>query len=89
MESQELEQRDGGGRVVQRGRLVDGELDGELVQLDAAGAVLAKMSYKRGKLDGESLFYDGGKLKVRLVYRDGLQQGDPILYGDDGTPLRK
>ena len=89
MEDIELLQRDAAGRVVLRAQMLDGELDGELVQYDAAGAVLATMSFKRGKLDGDALFYDGGKLKVQLRYRDGAQEGESILYGDDGTALPK
>src|ERR1043165_3408501 len=83
----DFEQRDDAGKVVQRGALADGELDGELVQLDGDGGVLAKMSYRKGKLDGESLFYDGGTLKLRSRYRDGLQDGENILYGDGGRPV--
>ncbi len=87
MSETELEERtdvDAAGLPQRRYRLAGGLLDGEMVEFDAEGRTAAVLPHRAGVLDGVARYYDRGRLRLEIAYRDGLPEGTTTIYDEEG-----
>jgi antitoxin component YwqK of YwqJK toxin-antitoxin module len=61
----------------------------KLTLRDAEGAVTEEATMKNGVLDGETLIYSAGRLRARLQFRHGKQNGEALFYNDAGRVSTK
>src|SRR3954452_13227794 len=56
----------------------------KVVLRDADGTITEDVFLKDGAMEGEALIYTDGRLRGRLMYRGGKQQGLSIYYSETG-----
>ncbi len=71
------------GQVSRSVKLVNGNIQGEVVSYDEAGKPLQKEAYKGNQLNGVTTYYDGkGRASEQASYRQGKLEGPLATYSN-------
>ena len=65
----------------------DAPANGPFTLRDELGRTSEEGSLNNGVLDGELRVYSRGRIAGKFQYRDGLRNGDAILYNEAGDPV--
>lgn len=56
---------------------------------DADGKVTEEACMLNGLLDGETVLYESGRVRARLQFKNGKQEGEAVFFGDAGELYMK
>lgn len=77
------------GSIRETGFFKYGSRDSVCLEYNIAGVCVCKSYYRKGQKDGKwSYFYDNGKTRFTINYKDNQAEGERLSYTDDTISIR-